>query len=809
MKRPARVLLLLVLFTVAIGLKAEVGSLPAKDKRWALVIGVDRYDDPQIGRLQGAAADAKSLRDALVATAGFPADQVTLIATEEPKERLPTRVNILRAMTNLTRLVPRDGLLLLAFSGHGIDRNGQAYLLPSDAQIHDDASFLAETAVRLQWIHDRIRSSRVSQVLLLLDACRNDPGGRADTPNRLTEAYTRAFRFETRNDEISAFATLYATAVGERAYEYTERRQGYFTWAVVEGLRGAAANDRGEVTLSRLATYVQDTVVKRVSIDLGGGRQQRPFATIEGYRADELVLAYVPSRATSPPPALDRPSTAYMTIDPKAIELKVWEAAERLNTDAAYEEYLRQYPAGTWANLARMNRAALKRAPNELAVAEREYQQGNYAAARRSLKDASDADAQARLGSLLYLCLGGPCDLPEATRLLQNAARQGSREAEAWLALVWITRGGDYLRAVKFAREAAERGDLKGVLGMAFAYEDGAGVARDAREADRYYRTAFPGVRAGAEDGDPFLQNTLARMYRSGLGGVTRDEAKAADLFGKAADQGYATAQSNLAGMYENGEGGLAKDDKKAFEWYAKAAGNGHRYAQYVVGRFHETGRGGASKSDAKAVAAYRRAAEMGDPDALNRLAELYQFGERGLTIDYAKALDLYGQAADLGSSSAQLNLGVIHEYGRAGIKEDHAKAADYYKAASEAGNTRGTAYLGTMYESGRGVAKNEAKALELYRLASDEGDAFGQTCLGYAYSNGVLGMKKDEAKAVDLYRRAAETGYARAQNNLASMYEDGRGGLTKDLEKAVELYKKAAAQGNEKAKENLKRLGR
>ena len=47
------------------------------------------------------------------------------------------------------------------------------------------------------------------------------------------------------------------------------------------------------VTLSGLVKYLQDRVPKRVALDLGAGKEQRPFATVEGYHADELVMAAV------------------------------------------------------------------------------------------------------------------------------------------------------------------------------------------------------------------------------------------------------------------------------------------------------------------------------------------------------------------------------------------------------------------------------------------------------------------------------------------------------------------------------------
>ncbi|MGA9998259.1 MAG: caspase family protein [Pyrinomonadaceae bacterium] len=274
-----------------LSLAPQVKQLPSKAKRFALIIGVDQYADTQITTLGGATNDAKSLADALIANAGFPSDQVMLLASNQPAERQPTRGNILRRLSNLAAVLPKDGLFLFAFAGHGVERGGQAFLLPSDAQVSNDVDLLEQTAINVTQVKDRIRKAGVGQVLMILDACRNDPSGRSNADNPLTPAYTRGLNFDVRNREVTAFATLYATAVGHRAYEFKEKHQGYFTWALVEGLRGGAANERGEVTLSGLVKYLQDRVPRKVLLDLGQGKDQRPFAVIEGYRADELIIA--------------------------------------------------------------------------------------------------------------------------------------------------------------------------------------------------------------------------------------------------------------------------------------------------------------------------------------------------------------------------------------------------------------------------------------------------------------------------------------------------------------------------------------
>src|ERR1051325_4039424 len=146
-----------------------VTSLPANSKRFALVIGVDEYQDTQINALEGASNDAKAIVEALIKYAGFPRDQVVLLTSDQPTERRPTRGNILRRLSNLRGTVPKDGFLLLAFAGHGIERGDQSYLLPSDAQLSGDVSLLEDTAINVEEIRRRIFQTGVGQVVLLLD----------------------------------------------------------------------------------------------------------------------------------------------------------------------------------------------------------------------------------------------------------------------------------------------------------------------------------------------------------------------------------------------------------------------------------------------------------------------------------------------------------------------------------------------------------------------------------------------------------------------------------------------------------------
>src|SRR5207245_11636796 len=124
--------------------------------------------------------------------------------------------------------------------------------------------------------------------------------------------------------------------------------QGYCSWDVGEGFKGGAANDKGETTMAQLVNYVQETVPKRIASDLGSTKQQKPFAGIEGFRADELVVA-VTNGASNIADATPNVAAA----DPVAIELSFWDSIKSSTNPEDFKAYLDKYPDGQFAALAR------------------------------------------------------------------------------------------------------------------------------------------------------------------------------------------------------------------------------------------------------------------------------------------------------------------------------------------------------------------------------------------------------------------------------------------------------------------------
>ncbi|MGH9847271.1 MAG: caspase family protein, partial [Blastocatellia bacterium] len=273
--------------------REQTSKWPSKSERWALIIGVDKYPySQQLRMLKGAAKDAEDLKNALIRHANFQEDRVILMTNEQPENLQPTLGNIFQQLSRLKN-ASKDGLLLVSFAGHGIQYERRAFLVPTDARDDHDWALLARTSIDVTDMKEWILDTGVRQVVIILDACRNNPPGRGNTDNSQAKAYARGLNLDARNREVEAFALLYATTEGGLAFEDSKEQRGHFTRAVIEALSGGAANEKGEVTLGGLVKYVQEEVPKRAKRQ----GEQKPDYEMRGYKADELVIAIA-----SPPP---------------------------------------------------------------------------------------------------------------------------------------------------------------------------------------------------------------------------------------------------------------------------------------------------------------------------------------------------------------------------------------------------------------------------------------------------------------------------------------------------------------------------
>ncbi len=227
---------------------------------YLVAAGVERYDDPGISPLVYAVADAGSIAAAFRA-AGIPERNVSVLLSSDTDYRSrPTRPNLLRALQAVTAKATEGDVLVLAFSGHGMQKGDQPYLLT----VESNRAFLEDTALPMRLVAAALKGFQGSDVVFLIDACRNDPdAGKAEANATLDERFAKGLRPKLGEGQTTRgprVAMLMACEVGERAWEMPERSHGAFTWFLLEGLNGAAQSDDGTVRLGELARYLQRQV---------------------------------------------------------------------------------------------------------------------------------------------------------------------------------------------------------------------------------------------------------------------------------------------------------------------------------------------------------------------------------------------------------------------------------------------------------------------------------------------------------------------------------------------------------------------
>ena len=256
-----------------------ISSLATAEK-YALLVGINDYQN-DIGALKYCVADVQAFQQALIQTAGYKPKNVHLMTDQMSDRDLPQANNVILRLENLAQKVQPEDTFIFYFSGHGISNQDQSYLLAVDSDT-STPRILKRSAIPLQEVNEILSEVKAQQLLTIIDACRNDPSsGRGNQDNLLSDDFARGFkiqRWTTSSGKPAVSATLYACSIGERAYEWAEKKQGVFSYFLLEGLNGQAANSQGQVTVTGLAEYTQSKVVDWA--DTYRNKKQTPWLSL-------------------------------------------------------------------------------------------------------------------------------------------------------------------------------------------------------------------------------------------------------------------------------------------------------------------------------------------------------------------------------------------------------------------------------------------------------------------------------------------------------------------------------------------------
>jgi Caspase domain len=241
---------------------------PVEPGRWAVVIGVGNYENPEIPRLRYAVPDAEAMYQILIGPAGFKKEHVLLLT--DKTEKRPTLQNIKKALgTFLARSARKGDTVFIFFAGHGapevdprgIESDGLAkYLIPMDADPDD----LFSTALAMDDIHTIFARIESERVVVFLDTCYSGAAGGRTFASKKTRAGDVDELFLERLTRARGRAIITASRPTEVSIELAELGHGLFTYYLVQGFKGSADLNRdGIVSLQELYEYVEQQVTQK------------------------------------------------------------------------------------------------------------------------------------------------------------------------------------------------------------------------------------------------------------------------------------------------------------------------------------------------------------------------------------------------------------------------------------------------------------------------------------------------------------------------------------------------------------------
>lgn len=240
-------------------------------KLWILLVGVNEYQDRGLPSLRYPALDCQGLGEALSrATQGFPNKEV--IVHNDFTAQPPTLQKIRRSLQKIVSQSQSQDSILLYFSGHGmLDQNTQqAFLCLGDTSKDD----LLSTGLGMQELLQILGASPANQQLVCLDTCHSgdirlwgNRGGRARdaTPELPDPTIQMMDVLRQRAAQSKGFCALLSCDQGQQSWEFPELGHGVFTYYLMEGLLGGAAESNGLIEADGLYKYVYRQTVQYIN----------------------------------------------------------------------------------------------------------------------------------------------------------------------------------------------------------------------------------------------------------------------------------------------------------------------------------------------------------------------------------------------------------------------------------------------------------------------------------------------------------------------------------------------------------------
>ena len=398
--------------------------VPLEGAYWALLIGIDEY--AQASNLESAVKDVQAVRAVLETRYGFHPSRIKQLLNAEA-----TRAAIVDTLYRLKREVREADSLFIYYAGHGqYEQEGDhGWWVPADADPTRPSSFI-DNEIVLQYL----KGMQAKHVYLVADSCFSGSlfGTRA-LPPITARWYAELYKARSRWG-LTSGATEPVADSGKAGHSP-------FAYFLLKVLR---ENAQPYLVPSEIAAYVAPRVANNT--------EQRPLSEPlrrSGDEGGQFVFRLTGVGATAIQESDDVPSPS-LEVSQLAMEREFWNAIKDSQHPQEFAAYLKRYPDGTFAELARQRlEAGLELTPKLRQVIQRGLAAAGFDPGGVSGRfDAGTRTAigrwQAAQGGRAtgYLDEGSAADLLQAGgREIEREEAEKARQAEFELPMVHVQGG--------------------------------------------------------------------------------------------------------------------------------------------------------------------------------------------------------------------------------------------------------------------------------------------------------------------------------------------------------------------------------
>lgn len=342
-------------------------------------------------------------------------------------------------------------------------------------------------------------------------------------------------------------------------------------------------------------------------------------------------------------------------------------------------------------------------------------------------------------------------------RYSQLASLTGNSTAQYMLGLMYATGIGsaverDQAKALLYHTFAAEQGNTRSEMTVAFRHHSGIGTPRDCNKAAHYYQRVAEKAMAYWRSGPPGGHNMPRLSYRwaEDSGGV----------YGEG-------ASFSSSGPNANKDGTMYKNIDDILEFLDVRERQGDMLAMFNLGRHYYEG------------SRYRKRNFKMARNQFMKVARVYWGKDGKVNPKAPKGIDKI-------AAKAAAYIGRMFLRGE-GMEQSFEKAATWFRRGITNGDALAQHHMGLMYRDGLGVPKDSERAALYFKAAAEQGLSASQSALGALFLD-----QGDVETARRYFELAVQNYFIEALYYLAEMTNKGIG-RDKHCEVATAFYKMVA----------------